>query len=1260
MVLHGCHSNATCINTYGSYDCKCHADHYGNGFTCSKCPAFSESPYGSADSSRCQCAIGLMCGQEEAFNGSDSADGILMQMGPSRSYYGIPANETVNSSSILEQVLGGEITFAFYVQPFSMEASPLALSRGGPAQSLPLSECNLVDISLFVKAATNFDPNGRAPGAQGANRSLWGCRTDDSADAGINVSNTSNTTNHSCAGCHQVIMEFGADGGADVLRIQMDEKKHVVYEVVPTCSCDTCKVSWTSNATLPLFAWTHVAVVQSASGEVKIYLNASADHIIPSSDTRWPVARSVMRSNVVVGASLAQPAEHSAFHGKIVDLAAWNTSLSAGEVSQLHLPASRPIVRSEELALRKFSTVCDYSKSWQCIDIDECWADSLSVDDSVCPDNTVCTNTWGSYTCTCLSGFYKSQQGTCTSCSADSTSRFGSTNVTDCKCNKGFTGPDGILCIACEGGEYKDVYGSATCVNCPQYSFSHVASDELVDCICNAGYTGPDGGPCAACPPGSYKEVNGSAACTGCIAGKYSLNISSTGCIDCGAGKYSTTFAANSSSVCMNCVPGKYSNVTGNDEETDCTLCIAGKYVNTSGNVAERNCSLCPMGKYSIVIGSNTSDTCLNCATGKYLNTTGNDNATDCISCAAGKYLNSSGNDEEQDCIPCRVGTYSTTVGAPSSIYCLECMPGKFSDTVGNDNETDCLDCPASSYEQHSGSSACASCPVSPGGRQTFSGVGSTSVANCTDDITGIEGEVSVDSDVAAFESNTAAYREGLAATSGADLRAVEILDYSETDASTTSRRLLARVEVGGFVFHESSASISWSLASNAALSAVVDRVVFAFRLSVPRYFVAQAQQGLEQDLASWVIEQGLPRVTVLETVLTCGAGAEPLHPVNHVTSLGGDPTTNTSLNATVTSIVTSATQNMSANSTDSTWNESDVSDATTRRSYSIAGNVSCVLCDYGTYKNATDNSYCVACPAYSSTLFAGALLLSQCTCEGGYYSTDLLSFNTSCLECGRGYFCSGDQHRAPCQAGRYAASSTQSECTVCAAGKFSNATGNDEESDCDSCVAGKYSNATAATSPDTCLDCAAGTYSSEAGKTSASDCIPCQRGKYSTTSGANTSSTCVDCSVGKYLNASGAAAESACLPCPLGSYQDGVGASRCSLCPVDTYRTTSGARNCTECPSNSTTNTSSGLALGRSAASDCKCQRCSAPLFLISPLLSATHRPRVRLQSCLAACTYDVGLSNFAGLPSSLPITTTPNAEASRGRTGMPAPHAR
>jgi hypothetical protein len=149
-VVHSCHLNATCVNTFGSYECKCNNGTYGDGFKCSPCTPFSTSAYGATNTSQCQCHAGLQCGQEEPFYGSSGSNGTLL-----------PA---------LSRSLGGSLTFAFYIQPFSIGASKLELSRGARAPSLPLSACGLAAVRDFVHAASGNDVNARAPGTLGANQ----------------------------------------------------------------------------------------------------------------------------------------------------------------------------------------------------------------------------------------------------------------------------------------------------------------------------------------------------------------------------------------------------------------------------------------------------------------------------------------------------------------------------------------------------------------------------------------------------------------------------------------------------------------------------------------------------------------------------------------------------------------------------------------------------------------------------------------------------------------------------------------------------------------------------------------------------------------------------------------------------------------------------------------------------------------------------------------------------------------------------------
>ena len=512
-VAHRCHSNATCTNTYGSFTCDCNNGTYGDGVSCEPCHAFSSSGFASTSLSQCECMNGLDCGQEEAYYGTDTSNGTLL---PELSHL----------------ALGGSLTFAFYVQPLTIGASAVTLSRGGAATSLPLSECNLVDVGNFVYAATGVDVNARAPGPIGANESLWNC-----------TSENEKNLNASAMDGPQVILELGADAGIDVVRVLLDNTGHISYEVLPACSCPRCAMTWTSNVPLPYFVWSHVTVVQDEIGHVEIYLNGSvqgsttsvpqyinnqlSSGTIPiSPENRRPMARLVERRNCIVGGSIAQPATHHAFKGKLFDLSIWNDSLTAVAVSQMSARSPRPLLQSEALMLRRFSTICEKNATWRCIDVDECFFNSSSSHSPACSSNSACTNTWGSFTCSCMSGYYMSVNHSCLEC-VNASSRFGSTDVVDCKCNQGFTGPDGGQCVLCGPGSYKDVYGSDACSACPPHSFSGRGSSSLSNCTCNSGFTGPDGGSCQPCAAGTFKASSGAANCTVCPNGTYSTANSS-------------------------------------------------------------------------------------------------------------------------------------------------------------------------------------------------------------------------------------------------------------------------------------------------------------------------------------------------------------------------------------------------------------------------------------------------------------------------------------------------------------------------------------------------------------------------------------------------------------------------------------------------------------------------------------------------------------------------------------------------------------
>eukprot|EP00961_Rhodomonas_salina_P140646 1892582-Rhodomonas_salina.1 len=223
-------------------------------------------------------------------------------------------------------------------------------------------------------------------------------------------------------------------------------------------------------------------------------------------------------------------------------------------------------------------------------------------------------------------------------CPANTVSPNRSNDITDCRCDLGFTGNDGTACLACELGTYKNMNGSSlcevcasgsylnvtagsVCVGCPANTVSPEKSDDNTDCICDLGFTGSDGTACRACDVGTYKGVNGSSLCEVCVSGSY-LNVTA-------------------GTVCVTC-PANTVSLTRSDDIMDC-VCDLG-YTGSDGT----SCRACEVGTYK---GVNGSGTCSDCQAGTYLNYT---KGTVCLACPTHQ-SSPVGSDAITDCV-CNIG----------------------------------------------------------------------------------------------------------------------------------------------------------------------------------------------------------------------------------------------------------------------------------------------------------------------------------------------------------------------------------------------------------------------------------------------------------------------------------------------------------------------------------------------------------------------------------------------------------------------------
>ena len=159
------------------------------------------------------------------------------------------------------------------------------------------------------------------------------------------------------------------------------------------------------------------------------------------------------------------------------------------------------------------------------------------------------------------------------------------------------------------------------------------------------------------------------------------------------------------------------------------------------------------------------------------------------------------------------------------------------------------------------------------------------------------------------------------------------------------------------------------------------------------------------------------------------------------------------------------------------------------------------VLCDFSILVNA------ISCSHGTFALFNSTYTDGVClSCAPGTYLTMSESnYSRSCI---------------PCQPGTYSPQKASS-CTncppnswaSCPAGTYGDCLG-DGSPNCTVCAAGLYSNSTGASA---CQACMSGTFSSLVGSNSSAACTICQTGTYSDRSGSSVCTNCSTCTIGQY-----------------------------------------------------------------------------------------------------------------------------------------------
>lgn len=267
--------------------------------------------------------------------------------------------------------------------------------------------------------------------------------------------------------------------------------------------------------------------------------------------------------------------------------------------------------------------------------------------------------------------------------------------------------------------------GADECRQCPNHTTAKWELPDITDCHCNRGYTGPDGEECSECPSGTYKASQGSATCSECDGGTASratAAVAESTCQPCTHEQY----AAAGSAVCQSC-PRDAQSVEPRDVRTTCQ-CNAGSHGLDGGA-----CSACPSGTYKPDAGSHP---CTQCASGKFSNAQQQDAEDTCRECQAHQFAppgspactacprntetwspratkgdckcrrGFNGTRDGAACDPCRPGTFKQRVGAGE---CALCPPGTFSAAYNESWAAACEPCAAGTYSS-AGATTCAQC----------------------------------------------------------------------------------------------------------------------------------------------------------------------------------------------------------------------------------------------------------------------------------------------------------------------------------------------------------------------------------------------------------------------------------------------------------------------------------------------------------------------------------------------------------------------
>ena len=688
------------------------------------------------------------------------------------------------------------------------------------------------------------------------------------------------------------------------------------------------------------------------------------------------------------------------------------------------------------------------------------------------------------------------------------------------------------------------------CIDCQKGRYAQNFVGPNSKCIvCPEGWHAkePRSESCERCPIGYHQDWQAMDSCKICTSGKFADVLGLALCKTCGAGKYDS--GSGDPSPCLDCAAGKWSTTVAATTSSTCKDCAAGKWSTTVAAPVPSTCIDCTDGKYSTTVGANTPSTCIDCAAGKYSGTKGADTPTTCIDCAAGKYSEVSG--MGIICLAYEfepVGFYDVNTGKGCYFFSwpFDHNCKRRWKTVCARFGFGCKSCIAGKYSTTVGADTPTTCIDCVAGKFSTK-TAAPSPSTCIDCVAGrYQTQTGKTSCIRCLVGK---YSTTVAASAPSTCIDCVGGKYSTTTGANTPATCIDCI-AGRYQHKTGKISCISCRAGKYSVTVAADDESLCIHCAAGKFSIVWA-------------------ANTPATCIDCFVGRYQ-------------------------------TRTAKTSCTECAWGKYSKTVAATTSS-------TCKTCPGGYYNPEKGASKCDACAAGKSdsiTYYNKAIQAPGSYWVRNQIGTDMTSPSmalvgkmekTSCAQCPRGFYSTsaGVTECTACAAGKYSEvgpsdrrivsyisygqcvamiigrtenggvirstscstpSTSSDDCTSCSAGTFSETVGASVASICKDCAAGTYSETVGATVASVCKDCAAGKYSIAGSRqVTESVCKSCVGGKYSISGEQQTDpNVCIDCAAGLYsISGEQQTTESVCIDCVAGRYSETVGATTSSVCKL-------------------------------------------------------------------------------------------------------------